>query len=332
MAFSYSSAFQIIDSAVLSVTGGFQHQVNHFSIDAGKRDGKSGQSRFGAELTTRREICSPHCLKTKLSGHLWTSYDISARHSRTYIYTRRHGSMVKSWPSTHDVERLVQNASGQFIYAATAVKYIDDEYSLPEERLQAVLESSTVGKAPFQDLVALYHRILASHPNADLVMRVLGAYFSISEYTLRYLNRESIEYRHQDGRNTEQVSVPAVFVLILQRIWGYRYSRMKLETYFETCSDVAKTHAALYAMKLVQYRSQEKRTNPLTTSTSWPFAEEWCSLLGIAPKSAQLIWALDEMTRMGFKAAEEDISYYKIDNLVLWLKEFEPGPMRDRLV
>ncbi|KAJ6523491.1 hypothetical protein DFH09DRAFT_198056 [Mycena vulgaris] len=86
-----------------------------------------------------------------------------------------------SWPSEGDLDRLVYAASGQFIYAATVVKFVDDEYSHPVEQLRIVLSLSQTqaGTSVFADLDALYTFILSANPNVSLLIRILGAYFAI---------------------------------------------------------------------------------------------------------------------------------------------------------
>ncbi|KAJ7432549.1 hypothetical protein B0H11DRAFT_793492 [Mycena galericulata] len=88
-----------------------------------------------------------------------------------------------SWPSERDIEKLVQNASGQFIYAATVIKFVDDEYCHPVEQLELVLGLSAgqTNTAVFADLDALYTFILTTNPNVSLLVRILGAFFAISE-------------------------------------------------------------------------------------------------------------------------------------------------------
>ncbi|KAJ6556396.1 hypothetical protein B0H19DRAFT_1152495 [Mycena capillaripes] len=91
------------------------------------------------------------------------------------------------WLAEEDLEQLVNNASGQFIYAATVIKFVDDEYSHPAEQLRLVLGLSAVQSiiSPFGDLDALYTFILSTNPNVWLMVRILGAFFSIPdpEYT-----------------------------------------------------------------------------------------------------------------------------------------------------
>ncbi|KAJ6563851.1 hypothetical protein B0H19DRAFT_1284887 [Mycena capillaripes] len=83
------------------------------------------------------------------------------------------------WPSEQDLETLVQKASGQFIYPETVLKFVDDEYSHPVERLRLVLAISSNSKhaSAFSDLDALYTLILSSNPDTPLIVQILGAYF-----------------------------------------------------------------------------------------------------------------------------------------------------------
>ncbi|KAJ7097445.1 hypothetical protein C8R44DRAFT_370182 [Mycena epipterygia] len=83
------------------------------------------------------------------------------------------------WPSAQDLETLVQKSSGQFIYASTVLKFVDDEYSHPVERLRLVLSISSNPKhaSVFTDLDALYRFILSANPNTELILEILGTYF-----------------------------------------------------------------------------------------------------------------------------------------------------------
>ncbi|KAJ7288623.1 hypothetical protein C8J57DRAFT_1116197, partial [Mycena rebaudengoi] len=83
------------------------------------------------------------------------------------------------WPSDADLDRLVQSASGQFIYAATVLKFVDDEYSHPFERLRLVLNITASDTSIFSDLDALYTFILSANPDVSLLVRILGTYFAI---------------------------------------------------------------------------------------------------------------------------------------------------------
>ncbi|KAJ3834037.1 hypothetical protein F5878DRAFT_545508, partial [Lentinula raphanica] len=75
---------------------------------------------------------------------------------------------------------LVYKASGQFIFASTVVKFVNDELSLPWERLRIVLGSADSHDAedterPFGELDRLYQEILSVNRKAGLLCRILGA-------------------------------------------------------------------------------------------------------------------------------------------------------------
>jgi hypothetical protein len=69
------------------------------------------------------------------------------------------------WPSPKVLETLVHKSSGYFIYASTVIKFIDDEYSRPTERLAAVQTlTPTNSDPPFEALDQLYTQILSGVP------------------------------------------------------------------------------------------------------------------------------------------------------------------------
>ncbi|KAJ7619766.1 hypothetical protein DFH06DRAFT_72308 [Mycena polygramma] len=82
------------------------------------------------------------------------------------------GPLKKGWPGTDAIDHLVKKSSGTFIYAATVVRYVDDEYSHPIERLEAVLALDPHSTAP---LDTLYNQILSNGPNKPILRRVLHA-------------------------------------------------------------------------------------------------------------------------------------------------------------
>ncbi|KAF9471295.1 hypothetical protein BDN70DRAFT_845450, partial [Pholiota conissans] len=81
------------------------------------------------------------------------------------------------WPADHDVDYIVEKASGQFIFAATAMKFIDDPRSDPVERFSIILGLSRPGpgQMPFDSLDELYRTILASI-TPDILPKVLDIF------------------------------------------------------------------------------------------------------------------------------------------------------------
>jgi hypothetical protein len=79
----------------------------------------------------------------------------------------------EAWPDEDALNRLVEKSSGIFIYASTVIRFIDDEYSHPADRLASVLALEPDSTAP---LDALYTEILSVLPQQDHVpLRLMHA-------------------------------------------------------------------------------------------------------------------------------------------------------------
>ncbi|TFK22460.1 hypothetical protein FA15DRAFT_671499 [Coprinopsis marcescibilis] len=73
------------------------------------------------------------------------------------------------WPSEDDIEKLADNSSGQFVYAATIIKYLSERRRSPFSQLQVVLSWSPGTKRrerPFAALDTLYTSIFAAASEA----------------------------------------------------------------------------------------------------------------------------------------------------------------------
>ncbi|KAF6742401.1 hypothetical protein DFP72DRAFT_978743 [Ephemerocybe angulata] len=103
---------------------------------------------------------------------------------------RRLGIRPEEWPGKGVKLILVRNASGQFIYAATVVRYIEgsphslspqsqssNKPSTPHQRLQYILGQQWAGPPhnPLEALDALYRLILEACPDPELSMKWLRA-------------------------------------------------------------------------------------------------------------------------------------------------------------
>ncbi|KAF9011386.1 hypothetical protein BDQ17DRAFT_1221466, partial [Cyathus striatus] len=92
---------------------------------------------------------------------------------------RRFKSALKSvhrpWPPSSTIEKLVERSSGQFIYAATVIKFISSPNHNPNARLEIVLGIRDSGStSPLADLDLLYHEILSRLEEPERAMKVLG--------------------------------------------------------------------------------------------------------------------------------------------------------------
>ncbi|KAF9074263.1 hypothetical protein BDP27DRAFT_1317559 [Rhodocollybia butyracea] len=84
------------------------------------------------------------------------------------IIRQDHGStmahVAQDWPGNHIIQQLVRRACGQFIYAATILKYVGEYHALPTEQLQIILDVTVPEQfdSPYPDLDQLYMLILCS--------------------------------------------------------------------------------------------------------------------------------------------------------------------------
>ncbi|KAJ3503318.1 hypothetical protein NLJ89_g8489 [Agrocybe chaxingu] len=101
---------------------------------------------------------------------------------RTFLYNQfdnireMHPEITGVWPISSDIDRLVEKASGQFIYAKAVVDYLKTEDNAPDERLQIVLGLSPPpsNDSPFPNLYQLYYHIFSSSRNREATMEVVS--------------------------------------------------------------------------------------------------------------------------------------------------------------
>ena len=75
------------------------------------------------------------------------------------------------WPGEGVIDLIVQRSSGQFIYAATVLKFVGAKFCSPTKQLALVLKPDATA---FSDLDQLYTQILSNYPRAVNIVRVLG--------------------------------------------------------------------------------------------------------------------------------------------------------------
>jgi hypothetical protein len=78
------------------------------------------------------------------------------------------------WPSEDVIQSLAERASGQFIYASTIIKFIDDRHFQPQQRLDMVLGTLPHGmRSPYAEIDLLYTQILDSVPASKVEKTLL---------------------------------------------------------------------------------------------------------------------------------------------------------------
>ncbi|KAF9547774.1 hypothetical protein CPC08DRAFT_769372, partial [Agrocybe pediades] len=79
------------------------------------------------------------------------------------------------WPEPETIRVLVYKSSGQFIYAATVVRYVQSPRHRPHQRLDAVLNlRPTFKDLPFTELDALYRHIISKAHDVPAVLDILA--------------------------------------------------------------------------------------------------------------------------------------------------------------
>ncbi|KAJ7473196.1 hypothetical protein FB451DRAFT_1089068, partial [Mycena latifolia] len=85
-------------------------------------------------------ICRHFVLSSDQSAYDDIQTYLRDEFSRIYTeYMGRGINLGPVWPASEEVNRLVNKSSGIFIYATTVIRFIDDEYSHPVDRLTSVL-------------------------------------------------------------------------------------------------------------------------------------------------------------------------------------------------
>ncbi|KAF6761147.1 hypothetical protein DFP72DRAFT_32567 [Ephemerocybe angulata] len=134
-----------------------------------------GRTPFRIFLASRPELAIHGALQPgghleRLAYHIRLSDDYDAttdiRRSvqRMLHEIGRRRNLNPTWYTDEDVEAIVKAASGQYIYAATAMRYVSEPRGSPLDRLNAVVSWSLSGggeqTSPFASLDFLYSQIL----------------------------------------------------------------------------------------------------------------------------------------------------------------------------
>lgn len=82
---------------------------------------------------------------------------------------REHCIQETPWPPEGVIQSLAKRASGQFIYASTVIKFIDDGHFQPQQRLDMVFGTLPRGTySPFAEIDLLYTQILDAVPASKI--------------------------------------------------------------------------------------------------------------------------------------------------------------------
>jgi len=88
----------------------------------------------------------------------------------------QHSYLPAEWPGPDIIMRLVDKASGQFIYATTIIIYVSSPDDRPDDRLDVILKllDTPAGDAPYAPLDQLYSYIVRTVKHRTEVLLILG--------------------------------------------------------------------------------------------------------------------------------------------------------------
>ena len=93
-------------------------------------------------------------------------------------------------PSPAEIQHLVSKSSGQFIYASTAVKFINDDNFNPRTQLDIILNLRPASSlAPFAELDQLYVQVLSQQPDTRLLRDVFALIIGLGQPDINFICR-----------------------------------------------------------------------------------------------------------------------------------------------
>ncbi|KAG7097737.1 hypothetical protein E1B28_005057 [Marasmius oreades] len=144
-----------------------------------------------------REVFDSHIPRSltrhiKLDDSFQPQYDIKLYLSRQFLEIRgdpkyKDVGFPNPWPSTKDVDLLIEKADGQFIYASIVAMFVKAEYAHPITQLNIILSNISTDSSdpsthsPFHDLDELYRIVLRANPDRDKLLLPILAVILLSK-------------------------------------------------------------------------------------------------------------------------------------------------------
>ena len=141
------------------------------------------------------ESVAPSALQIFLGGTYHPDADIALFLRAKFADLRRRYRLPQHWPKESVIAVLVEQASGQFIYPATIIRFLEDTKE-PSRQLKRILEwrTSDSQSSPFAALDALYTRILQTSPDPTLAVKWIHAFRLLQQDTPALRSDESTSF------------------------------------------------------------------------------------------------------------------------------------------
>ncbi|KAJ3501889.1 hypothetical protein NMY22_g18770 [Coprinellus aureogranulatus] len=142
-------------------------------------------------------------------------------HSKFSHLRRKHPHLSPAWPGKAKIANLIGNASGQFIYAATVMAFIDSHSGTPDTNLEYILNGADINNpSPLSILDSLYDSILragASYLVTRQWLEVLRCVRAPTLVSLIIVDGEKEKERHvyQPVHDASETYLPAWVINLL---------------------------------------------------------------------------------------------------------------------
>ena len=204
-------------------------------------------------------LVDDHETRDELKQHMRAAFDgIYERHSDLMF------SVKKPWPSDKQIAQLAYRASGQFLYASTALKFVDSEDAHPVDQLNLVLTRQSTA---FSNMDELYTLILESCLRQDILPSFLCALVYLRTY------HHSVEMRNLEtlsGLRTEDISVllrrlPAIIAVEkeLEVLRGHRWGEEFMRYYSPTIS--------VHHQSFIEFLSDKQRSGRIFSAIEFEY-------------------------------------------------------------
>lgn len=143
-------------------------------------------SRDEPQIKTALNGMSSQCLHLHLDNQYSPDSDIRAFVCAKFEQVRMTHPFAEllpeSWPSVEDINYIVEKSSGQFSFAASAMRLISDPSDIPQLSLAWVQGAATAAtKSPFSRIDANYMHILSRVEDQQALKDILHAHFLIKK-------------------------------------------------------------------------------------------------------------------------------------------------------
>jgi hypothetical protein len=189
------------------------------------------------------------------------------------------------WPCSHLLAELVSRASGQFIYAATVIKFVgsDTDFRTPEQRLEIILKRGPTQASAFSELDRLYTQILSLYPDSEVLVHTLGVVLVLDAL----VSRTSRQYASSPG----VISAIAGFgegKLVLRALQSV--IAIQTEPVFDDASDNKPNGANIQRVKLSHrsfhdFLTDKARSGPYFIDQALFAGRVFCGILELATTS-----------------------------------------------